>query len=121
MRNGVTGHLQKCIDVAVARGGRSELIAAAQAVVDRSMASRQLAVAMGHEEHRAERLQAAIEEASKAGVEAMELEEARAMLELAPGFSYGFGWFLVVFHGFWKVPMVDRAKMRRLWALADAF
>ena len=26
MRNGVVGHLQKCIDVAVARGGSEELI-----------------------------------------------------------------------------------------------
>eukprot|EP00435_Cladocopium_sp_Y103_P069136 s370_g32.t1 len=42
MRNNVTGHLQKCIDVAQARGADSELIKQAQAMMDKSLAERNL-------------------------------------------------------------------------------
>ena len=52
--------------------------------MDRSLASRQLSVAMGHEERRAERLSAALEEAKRAQVAPEELREAEEMLEVEP-------------------------------------
>lgn len=82
MRNNVTGHLQKCIDVAQARGADSELIKKAQAMMDKSLAERNLyAVMGGSEEKKVEKLTQAIEEATAAGVSPEEIEEAKQMLE----------------------------------------
>lgn len=82
MRNNVTGHLQKCIDVAQARGADSELIKKAQAMMDKSLAERNLyAVMGGGEEKKVEKLTQAIEEATTAGVSPEEIEEAKQMLE----------------------------------------
>eukprot|EP00434_Breviolum_minutum_P040661 symbB.v1.2.036142.t1/scaffold5034.1/size31624/1 len=76
MRNNVTGHLQKCIAVASARGADDGLI-------NQTMAEKNLyAVMDGDKGQKVQKLQHAIEEATAAGVSPEEIEEAKQLLEV---------------------------------------
>lgn len=83
MRNNVTGHLQKCIDVATARGGDPQLIKEAQEMMDKSNAERNLYAALAAPEaNKVEKLTAALEEATAAGVSVALIEEGKQALEV---------------------------------------
>jgi len=83
MRNNVTGHLQKCIAVASARGADDGLINQAQTMLDKTMAEKNLyAVMDGDKGQKVQKLQHAIEEATAAGVSPEEIEEAKQLLEV---------------------------------------
>eukprot|EP00439_Symbiodinium_sp_Y106_P069951 s511_g12.t1 len=78
MRNNVTGHLQKCIDMAVFRKADPDLIKQAQSLLEKSTAERALIAAMNSRE--VDKLTQAVEDAVSAGLPAADIEEAKQIL-----------------------------------------
>jgi len=78
MRNNVTGHLKKCIDIAAFKGANETLIAEARALYNKSGIERTLISALNS--GNCEKLEASLPDAKEAGVTGELLEEAQEFL-----------------------------------------
>eukprot|EP00930_Biecheleria_cincta_P027874 TRINITY_DN19495_c0_g1_i1.p1 TRINITY_DN19495_c0_g1~~TRINITY_DN19495_c0_g1_i1.p1 ORF type:complete len:532 (-),score=132.17 TRINITY_DN19495_c0_g1_i1:17-1612(-) len=78
MRNNVSDHLKKCIDIANSKGVRRDLVAEARALYERSMAERKLVAALQSGETK--QIEAAIAEAQTNGTSEKEIEYAQSAL-----------------------------------------